>query len=207
MGVDRDTLDIVDVVADEPLPSMESYTGVILTGSAAMVTDHLPWSERVAGWLKESGDKTPILGICYGHQLLGDVYGGTVGQNPSGREIGTITVERTSEAKDDPLFGGLPSALVMQATHMESLITLPENAVRLAGNRHDPNQAFRIGESIWGVQFHPEMNADIISEYIVARREAIAAEGLDPKALVEAASDSQHGAGLLARFAQIAASR
>ena len=208
LGVARDALEIVDVVADEPLPDMDQYAGVVLTGSAAMVTDHLPWSDRVADWLGASGTgDTPILGICYGHQLLGDVFGGSVAQNPKGREIGTITVDLTSEAQTDPLFSALPSPLVMQATHMESLITLPENGVRLAGNSHDPNQAFRIGESVWGIQFHPEMSAEIICEYIDARREAIAAEGLDPDAQIRSARDSLHGARLLTRFAQLAASR
>ena len=50
----------------------------------------------------------PTLGICYGHQLLAHALGGEVGDNPNGREFGTVTVELTAEAADDPLLGGLP---------------------------------------------------------------------------------------------------
>lgn len=204
-GLARSQLDVVSVHLGEALPEPGAHPAVLVTGSAAMVTDHEPWSDRTAAWLA-AASRTPvaILGICYGHQLLALGRGGRIEVNPRGREIGTVEVERTAAAAEDPLLGALPDPLRVQATHREAVIELPPDAVHLGGNAMDPNQMFRLGDRAWGVQFHPEFDADIIRGYIQARREAIADEGLDPDALAHAATDSDHGRRLLRRFAELA---
>lgn len=205
MGVGRDALRVVNVHRDEALPPPDAPDAVVVTGSAAMASGHDAWSDRTATWLAEATRAgTPILAVCYGHQLLAMGHGGAVGKNPRGREIGTIEVRPTPEAADDPLFANLPAPLRMQATHLESVLALPAAAVRLAGNAADPHQAFRMGDRAWGVQFHPELDSDIIRAYIARRREALAREGLDPDALMATAADSDHGRRLLRRFAELA---
>lgn len=58
-----------------------------------MVTDHGPWSEYTAMWLRETVEQhTPVLGTCYGHQMLAYALGGEVGNNPHGYETGTVNV-------------------------------------------------------------------------------------------------------------------
>ena len=73
LGVPIDRVLVVDVQTGAELPASRDVAGVVITGSHAMVTDHEPWSERTAAWLREGvALHKPVLGICYGHQLLAD---------------------------------------------------------------------------------------------------------------------------------------
>ena len=204
MGVAREHVRVVRVDRDEPLPAPRDVGAVVVTGSAAMVSAREPWSERTGEWLVRAVDaRAPLLGICYGHQLLAHALGGEVGLNPRGREIGTVEVTLTSQGELDTLLGVLPRRFHVQATHMESVLTLPKGARVLAGNASDPHQAFAIGNRAWAVQFHPEADADVIRGYIEARAGAIREEGLDPDALIAATTDTDHGTEILRRFAEL----
>ena len=83
------------------------------------------------------------------------------------------------------------------------MTTLPEGARLLATSARDPHHAFALGTRAWGVQFHPEFDADIVRGYIDARRSDIAAEGQDPEQLHVHARDTADGTLLLRRFAQL----
>lgn len=204
MGLADGRVQVAAVYEDEPLPEPASPAGVVVTGSAAMVSERRPWSERAAGWLAEAvAAGTPVLGICYGHQLLARALGGEVGRNPRGREIGTVEVELDAEAAGDPLLGGLGPRLVMHASHSESVLELPPGARRLARNAHDPHHAFAFGERAWGVQLHPEFDADVMRGYLAGRRDDLLREGLDPDALTVAVRETPQGGALLRRFAEL----
>jgi len=204
MGLDPARLRIAHVYENAPLPEPDAFAGVVVTGSSAMVSHREPWSERTADWLAGAVRAgTPVLGICYGHQLLAHGLGGRVGQNPRGREIGTVEVRLSRAARGDPLFEQLPERLRVQATHVEAVLELPAGARLLGSSDADPHQAFAVGERAWGVQFHPEFDADVVRAYLTARRELLLAEGLDPEALWRAASDSPHGTAILRRFARL----
>src|SRR5690606_14497497 len=111
----------VDVEHGDGLPSREGFAGVIVTGSAAMVTDRHDWSEQAAAWLRDAAHAgLPLLGICYGHQLIAHALGGKVGPNEVGREMGTVCIHLQPAAKDDPLFAGVPRSFAAQATHLQS---------------------------------------------------------------------------------------
>src|SRR5262249_6607598 len=144
-----------------------------------------------------------VLGICYGHQLLAHAFGGTVENNPRGRNIGTVDVRLDADADGDPLFAGLPSVLHVPVSHRQSVTALPAEARLLGAAARDRNHAFALGERAWGVQFHPEFDADIVRGYIEARRAQIDAEGMDADALWREARDSEHGAAILKRFAAL----
>jgi GMP synthase (glutamine-hydrolysing) len=192
------------VFAGDPLPAHFDYRGVVVSGSWSMVTDREPWSEASAGYLRDAAAHgVPILGVCYGHQLLAHAFGGEVGYNPSGRHAGTALVETTTSVESDALFAPLPRKLVVQVSHSQSVLRLPQGAVLLARAAGDPHQAFRLGERVWGVQFHPEFDEVVSRRYIELRREKIISEGLDPDALIASVQPSPHGVQLLRRFAEL----
>lgn len=189
------------VAAGETLPTPKGWSGVLITGSGAMVTERLPWSERSAAWLRDAAaDGLPLFGICYGHQLLAHAFGGTVGDNPAGREMGTVSVELQPHAGDDPLFAGLPARFSAQTTHLQSVLTPPPDAKVLARSARDGCQAFRVGPVAWGVQFHPEFSSAMMRGYIAGRATALQGEGTDSTSLHRAVRPAPTARRLLSRF-------
>lgn len=196
----------VDPRRGDALPDPSEADAVLVTGSASMVTARLDWSERTKDWLPRVLEAdVPLLAVCYGHQLLAEATGGSVGRNPRGREIGTIEVTLTEAGRADPLLGheGEP-ILPVQSTHSESVLRLPPSATLLGHTPLDPHQAFRVGERAWGVQFHPEVDAAAARQYIEGRAMTIESEGLDPEALVAGVRETPAGPRLIRRFAELA---
>jgi len=207
LGWPAEDLLVIEVHRDEPLPAPDAVAGVVVTGSPAMVSDREPWSVRSGEWLASLVELgTPILGICYGHQLLADVLGGEVGPNPRGREIGTVCVE-LFDHRDDPLLAGLGDRLPAHTTHLETVLRLPDGARAMARSALDDNHVFRVGAHAWGVQFHPEFDADVMRRYVDARREPILAEGLDADRIRAAVEDTPASAALLPRFGELVRQR
>jgi len=205
LGALRCRVAVVDAVHGDTLPPVTSCAGAIVTGSHAMVTDDLPWSLGIERWITEIVEhRVPFLGICYGHQLLGRAAGGVVGYHPLGREVGTVSVELSSEAGDDLLFNGVPRRFRAHATHAQSVIRLPAGAVRLAGNSHEPNHAFRVGPCAWGVQFHPEYTPEIMTAYVTAQRSELEAAGTDVDAMISGICETPGAGRVLTNFASLA---
>lgn len=199
---------VVDVAGGEKLPSAGTPSAVAITGSHAMVSERLPWSEYTARWLAGAASRgVPILGICYGHQLLAHALGGIVDNNPSGREFGTVTIRMTDQAEGDPLLGIFRPAAPVHVCHTQAVLKLPPGAKLLASSQRDPHQAFVVGNCAWGVQFHPEFSTEVVAEYIRAHEAALRSEGQDPAWLLQTLSPNALGAGLLQRFAQIVRQR
>jgi len=189
----------VRVDHDEPLPSPESLAGALITGSPAMVSHRAGWSERTAGWLADAHRAgLPLLGVCYGHQLLAHALGGTVGPNPAGRRMGRVDVH--SIEPDDPLLGRFAPNEHFHVSHSEAVLTPPDGARIVGVTDRDPHHALHFGGHSWGVQFHPEFGRAIMRAYLQARADVLIAEGQDPAELVRAVSDDTVGPAVLARF-------
>jgi len=102
------------------------------------------------------------------------------------------------------LLGGLGvKQFAAQVSHTQSALKLPEGAIRLASDGWDANQAFRVGEKAWGVQFHPEMDADIARTYIQAERGELLAQGQNPEQLLAGVRETPVAAQVLKRFADL----
>lgn len=204
LGLDRGDVDVAEVDRGAALPEPDAPLAVVVTGSSALVTDRDEWSERAAAWLADAvAAGTPVLGICYGHQLLAHGLGGVVADNARGREIGTVALSLGLEAYSDPLLGVLRDSELVHTTHVQSVVRLPEGARHLAWSPGDPNQAFAFGARAWGVQFHPEFDADVIRGYLEGRRARIEAEGIPVEALLGAVREAPAGPRLLRRFAEL----
>jgi len=202
-GLPRDAAVVLDVEAGAQLPSRDGLAGVIVTGSGAMVTERRDWSERSAQWLRDAAHAgLPLFGICYGHQLLAHALGGEVGDNPNGREMGTVGIDLLPGAGDDPLFARLPARFSAQATHLQSVLRAPPGATVLASSAQDGCHAFRWGGATWGVQFHPEFSTTHMRGYVRARTEALAREGHCAKRVAREVAATPHARRVLRRFVQ-----
>lgn len=204
MGIDiRDTF-VVNVPNDWSFPEYREISGIVITGSHTMVTEHQDWSERTAEWLPAAIDRNiPLLGICYGHQLLAYALGGKVGNNPNGPEFGTVRAKLHTAAKKDRLFGILPDIVDVHVAHTQSVLSLPPRAQLLASSKIDRNQAFVIGSCAWGVQFHPEFDAEIVGEYVHRYRQVLQEKGVAPEVLIQNSRETPCGSVLLKRFCEI----
>lgn len=208
LGSGRHGIRVVDAEHGEPLPPARTCSGVVVTGSHAMITDNPPWTSETAEWIPLLLEKEiPFLGICYGHQLLAQAMGGEAGFHPGGKEIGTVEIELLPESAADPLFSSLPSPLAVQAAHAQTVLALPPGAVRLAGNGFEPHHAFRLGPCAWGLQFHPEFNRSIVRSYVLNQAKELEAAGRDLSAILGALKETPFAALILRRFAALARAR
>ena len=195
------TVNVVDTLPQPP----DVYAGVVVTGSPAMVSDGADWSEAAAGWLLQAvQEDIPVLGVCFGHQLLAHALGGRVDDNPRGRQMGTQPISLLSAAADDPLFAEVTDTFLAQTSHQQAVLELPPDSVPLASSPRDVNHAFRYGDNAWGIQFHPEFSADTTRAYIQARRAALKASGQDPDRLLAEIQPTPVAVELLARFGHLA---
>ena len=156
-----------EVDARGRLPPFEDFAGMIISGSASNVPDREPWVLEVERYLAGAvAGGLPIFGICFGHQLLGQALGGLVTRNPRGLEVGSVALEVLAA---DPFLGEPAQGSLVNMTHVDTVAVLPPGARLLARTELDPHAAVHFGARAWGVQFHPEMDAEILEHYLAAR--------------------------------------
>ena len=166
----RSRVRVINIAADEALPAIDAIAGAIITGSGAMVTDRLAWSERAAGWIRDAVDQAlPLFGVCYGHQLMAHALGGRVDYLPGGREIGTQPISLTEQADGDRAARVLPATFRAHTTHEQSVLEPPPTAQVLARSARDPHQMLRYGPHALSTQFHPEFSAEIMRAYVLRK--------------------------------------
>ena len=147
-------------------PPLEEYDAVIVFGGSMHPDqdDLFPWLPAETDWLRGLIEQqVPTLGICLGSELLARATGAWVGPLPV-PEIGWVTVEATEAGTADPVLSALPAEFEGLIWHHYAH-DLPEGAVALG---HSPAslQAFRLGDSCWGVQFHPEVTEPQLERWI-----------------------------------------
>jgi GMP synthase-like glutamine amidotransferase len=143
------------------------YAGLIMMGgpmSANETRDHAFLEESMALIRGFGVAKRPVLGICLGAQVIARAYGGEVFRL-GGLEAGYVGMHKTAEAATDPVFADLPGDFTAFHSHYESVRNIPE-AVVLASGGMGLVQAYRIGATTYGVQFHPEVTIDIARDWV-----------------------------------------
>jgi GMP synthase (glutamine-hydrolysing) len=202
LEIESNSVTVCNVANGEQFPGFHNLAGVIISGSHAMVTEHQVWSEKSAQWLvRVILRKIPLLGICYGHQLIAYALGGQVDDHPNSGEYGTVRVTLSDFGMKDPLFSRLPPDFDVHVSHSQSIHTLPDGANILASSSTEPIAAFSYGNTTWGVQFHPEFTTDIIDEY--TRRHHTSPETIrtNPERLPYSVRETPDSASILKHFA------
>ncbi len=99
----------------------------------------------------------------------------------------------------------MPRSFDVHQTHVDAVTRLPPGAEVLATTARDPAAALRVGPLVHGVQFHPEMDADVMRGYVTARAQIIRDEGGDPEAIHAGIHDGTRGHDVLQNFVRLAA--
>jgi GMP synthase (glutamine-hydrolysing) len=192
------TFAVHDLRSSDPLPDIRSAAGILITGSISSVTDRAAWMLRAEAYIRDIvAAEAPVFGICFGHQLMAQALGGDVQKNPRGREIGTVPLMRVG---DDPLFAGLSEPLLVNATHVDTVVVLPPRAAVIARTALDDNAVVAFGPAARGVQFHPEIDRAVMRSYVEARWPMLVDEGLDAEGIHARVSETPEAGELLCNF-------
>lgn len=158
--------DVVEV-EKEPIPDPTDYQAIVLMGGPQHLyaDEHLAYLAQEKAMLRQAvAADIPTLGICLGGQLLASALGAEVRQHHLS-EVGFYQIPLTEAGRQDPLFAGLPDHQLAFHWHSD-VFELPEGAILLARNENAPNQAFRYGERIYGLQFHIELNTELVNIWL-----------------------------------------
>jgi GMP synthase (glutamine-hydrolysing) len=179
----------------EPLPDdLDGVHGLVVLGGsmAAWEDDAAPWfpqTRRLLAIGVEAG--VPVLGICLGAQLLALATGGRVERGLHGIEAGLSRIVPTMEGESDPLMAALPATGFAGAQgHHDAIVELPPGALLVATGTPYAHQAFRLGPTAWGVQYHPEVTADDFEGWMRGDADVVTAAGLDPAVVAHAVRDA-----------------
>lgn len=160
--------DLVEFTATEGhLPEHTNFDGVIITGSRSSVYWDEPWISSLIEYVSEAAAAdVPILGVCYGHQVLAEALGGRVAEMDR-FEIGYNTVSHHT----DQLFDGIDEEFTVFTSHGDAVVELPPDATLIAENDHGVH-AFRAG-GCWGVQFHAEYDTETARDVTDGKRDQL----------------------------------
>ncbi|YAL84495.1 type 1 glutamine amidotransferase [Dermacoccaceae bacterium W4C1] len=195
----------------QPVPrEPQGHDAVVLLGGGLMPDadeDH-PWLVDERALVRACvARSTPLLGICLGGQLMALTFGGQVRAAYGTPEHGLVDLSLRPDAAADPLLSALPDGAPAMEHHQDQITALPEQATWLASTEACPNQAFRIGDRAWGLQWHPEAEATRVESWDPAETRAL---GLDHDELVrigrEREQEVEHlWSAFFGRFLQLAA--
>jgi GMP synthase (glutamine-hydrolysing) len=155
-------------LGDAVPPTTEGYDGLVVMGGAMGAHDDVeaPWLPATRELIgTAAADRVPTLGICLGHQLCTLALGGEVEKNPRGRQLGLLEVGWGAAAVEDPLLGPLVGPRRAMHWNDDVATRLPDGAIQLATASTGEVQAARHAETVWGVQWHPEVDDALIREW------------------------------------------
>jgi GMP synthase (glutamine-hydrolysing) len=178
----------LDLFAQRPeYFDVNEILGLAVMGGPMSVNDveKYPYLAYEPDWIRQTVNLgIPLLGICLGAQLIAKALGAKVYPNEI-KEIGWYPLELTRAAADDRLFAGCGPKMTVFQWHGDTF-DLPSGAVHLAQSPLCRNQAFRVGPSAYGLQFHIEMTAEMVEDWLtesVNSRELATVDYIDPKVI------------------------
>ena len=162
---------------DIDIERTKGYDGIVLSGAPILLTEEKTDQYiRATAWIKEI--KIPILGICFGHQVIARALGGTVAKSDKGWGVG-VNVYNVSELPvqgDDEVCGDASGVLKLVASHQDQVTVLPPGARNVVSNDHCENAGFVMGDHVLTLQGHPEFSAEYSEAIMAFRHDMIGAE-------------------------------
>ncbi|MCU1274221.1 MAG: glutamine amidotransferase class-I [Bryobacterales bacterium] len=181
-------------IADER--RLRNAGALIFLGGTMSVNDDLPFIHREVDHIRAAVIRgQPVLGICLGAQLIAKALGARVYKNTV-TEIGWAPVTFTSAAPHDPLFAHLPRSETVFHWHGDTF-DLPDGAELLASSAHCRHQAFRLGDRVYGLQFHLEVTPAMIVQWCA--EDAACGDAREVKKPIDSGADAEQS-GKLARL-------
>lgn len=145
---------------DELPPDPAAYDGWVLTGSVASANDAAPWVQRLEALLRTlHARRAPMVGFCFGHQIIAKALGGRVGPSPGGWRLGVAT---TRFAAAEPWMQPAQAAVTLFAAHQEQVLAPPPGARVLGGDDWAPVGALAAGDHVFTTQYHPELTREFL---------------------------------------------
>ncbi|WP_443750587.1 glutamine amidotransferase-related protein [Asticcacaulis solisilvae] len=182
------------------LPDADAHLrGVVITGSPSGVYESDPWIGALIGWLRGLDPAIPAVGICFGHQIMAQAWGGHVEKSHKGWGVGLHEYEIHDQAVWKGLLGPAAehSAIRIAVTHQDQVVKKPDAAICLAGSDFTPNGAlFYTDRKALSFQCHPEFCERFASDLLISRRGVRISEELVDKA-VETLKGDNHRADVL----------
>jgi GMP synthase-like glutamine amidotransferase len=160
-----------DVIGGELPSNARDCDAWVCTGSRHGAYDGFEWIDRLSGFVREVAEAgVPLVGICFGHQLLAQALGGRVEKAATGWGAG---VRRLHVDATAPWMDPAAHHLDLHFMHQDQVVELPVGAEVLGHTAHCEVAAFRVGEALLGIQAHPEFTSRYAGELLRAREERI----------------------------------
>jgi len=164
---DGTRLDVRRPYAGDALPTdLTGHDALVVLGGHMGAEDDAthPWLTPTKQLFRTAaGGGVPALGVCLGHQVAASALGGRVTPNPAGSQTGLLRVGWEEAAARDALVGDLATPRRGVHWNDDVVVELPAGAVRLASAPGGEVQAARLAPSVWGVQWHPEADVDVVA--------------------------------------------
>ena len=193
-----------------PLTPPDDMGAVIMGGSGQLLLSDLdpqtPWLVHCFAFVDAVLEADiPLMGVCFGGQLLAQHQGARMTTAEEMRETGTFPITLLDKAKKDPVFGHLPDQFDVQLGHKDTPVDLPDHFIPLAKSQRVACQAYRVGEKqSWGFIFHPELNAKRLADRLHMSDPSYVPDGQDIEDVIALFTDTPEAASILHSFVNMA---
>lgn len=189
-GIEFDYADLYAAAAPRRTPA--DYDALIFMGGPMSVNDNLPYLRQEEEYIRQAISRgMPVLGVCLGSQLIARALGAQVRRNPA-KEIGWFDLTLTPTGRADPLLAGFGDRERVFHWHGETF-DMPPGAELLASSERCRNQAFRVGSTVYGMQFHLEVTPAMIAAWCLEDENCGDVRELDAPIDVEANAERMTG--------------